>query len=101
MYHGGPKAHRHHHRHEEAPAPKGPALDLVLELNGEWHDHQRIGGVSDPNSGGNVIYLSPGVRVSVDKWSGFLSIGVPVVNDMNGVQAEPDWRVLTGVAVSF
>jgi hypothetical protein len=41
-------------------APKGPALDLVLELNGEWHDHQRIAGVNDPNSGGNVVFLSPG-----------------------------------------
>jgi hypothetical protein len=73
----------------------------VLELNGEWHDKQEIAGVKDPNSGGNVVYLSPGVRLSQDKWSGFVSIGVPVINDMNGVQAEPDWRLFSGVAVAF
>jgi hypothetical protein len=99
MYHGGPKAKHSHH--EELPPPRGPTLDLVLELNGEWHDHQRIGGVSDPNSGGNVVYLSPGFRVSMDKWSGFFSFGVPIVNDLYGVQAEPDWRILSGVSVNF
>jgi hypothetical protein len=103
MYHGGPKAHAHDHEHADEPraAPKGPALDLVLELNGEWHAHETIGGATDPNSGGNVVFLSPGLRLSYDKWSGSVSVGVPVANELNGIQAEPDWRVLTGVAVNF
>jgi hypothetical protein len=105
MYHGGPKGHgghghRHVHKHKE-PSPSGPALDLVLEFNGEWHDRQEAAGVIDPNSGGNVVYLSPGVRVSWEQWSGFASVGVPVVNHVNGVQAEPEWRLLAGVALSF
>jgi hypothetical protein len=103
MYHGGPKSHTHKHKHahEEAPASQGPALDLVLELNGEWHARQEIAGVKDPNSGGNVVLLSPGLRLSYERWSGFVSVGVPIVNDLNGLQAEPDWRVLTGVAVNY
>jgi len=105
MYHGGPKGHSHkhshNHAHEEAVAPRGPALDLVLELNGEWHARQEIAGVKDPNSGGNVVYLSPGLRLSYERWSGFVSVGVPIVNDLNGVQAEPDWRLLTGMAINF
>jgi hypothetical protein len=101
MHHGGPKPHSHKHAHEEPAAAQGPALDLVLEVNGEWHARQEIGGVEDPNSGGNVVFLSPGLRLSHERWSGFVSVGVPVVNDLNGVQAEPDWRVLTGVWVNF
>jgi hypothetical protein len=101
MYHGGPKSHAHRHKHEEAPAARGPVLDLVLELNGEWHARQAIAGVKDANSGGSVVFLSPGLRLSYETWSGFVSVGVPIVNDLNGLQAEPDWRVLTGVAVSF
>jgi Putative MetA-pathway of phenol degradation len=101
MYHGGPKARGHKHTHKEPAPPPGPALDLVLELNGEWHGHEKVAGVKEENSGGNVVYLSPGVRLSMDKWSGFVSVGIPVVNHVNGVQAEPSWRLLTGIAVSF
>jgi hypothetical protein len=100
MYHGGPKA-KHQHHHEVPPAPRGPALDLVLEVNGEWHAREVTGGVKETNSGGNVVYLSPGIRYSLDRWSAFASVGLPIVNEVNGVQAEPDWRLLTGVAVSF
>lgn len=101
MYHSGPGSHRHKHRHEEAPAPQGPALDLVLEVNGEWHARQEVAGARDPNSGGSVVFLSPGLRLSYERWSGFVSVGVPIVNDLNGLQAEPDWRLLTGVAANF
>jgi hypothetical protein len=105
MYHGGPKAKHHHgpkardHHHEEPVSPAGPTLDLVLELNGEWHDRQS--GEEGFHSGGNTIYLSPGLRLSTDKWSGFVSVGIPIVNDLNGIQPEPEWRLVTGVAFSF
>jgi hypothetical protein len=98
MYHGGPKAKHHQHR-EEPRAPSGPALDLVLEMNGEWQD--RSSGEHGVHSGGNTVYLSPGLRLSVERWSGFVSIGVPIISDLNGIQPEPEWRLLTGVAVNF
>ncbi len=88
-----------HHEHRSKRAPF--ALDLVLELNGEWHDKQYVAGVADPNSGGTTLYLSPGVRVGVDRFSGFLSVGVPIVNQHNGLQAKPDYRVLTGISASL
>lgn len=87
------------HVHQEAAA--GPALDAILELNGEWHDKQEISGETDPNTGGHVLYVSPGVRLSMDKWSAFASVGIPIVNDMNGLQAEPDWRLVSGVTMGF
>jgi hypothetical protein len=62
---------------------------------------RRSAALRTPNSGGNVVFLSPGLRLSHERWSGFVSVGVPVVNDLNGVQAEPDWRVLTDVSVNF
>jgi hypothetical protein len=99
MYHGGPKGKKHDH--EEPAAPAGPAVDLVLEVNGEWHDKQVTAGVKDANSGGTVVYLSPGVRVSVDKWSGYVSLGIPVVNEPNGIQPEPSLRIITGVSLAF
>ena len=88
----------YHANHDHSDMKKTPyTLDLVLELNGEWHDKQRIAGVPDPNSGGTTVYLSPGVRVGFDRFSSFVSFGVPVVNQHNGVQSKPDYRILTGI----
>ncbi len=101
MYHGGPRTRAGHHDHQEEPTRPRHTLDLVLELNGEWHDYQVVAGVKDANSGGNVVYLSPGLRLGYDTWSAFAAVGLPVVNQVNGVQAEPGWRLLTGVAVAF
>lgn len=98
MYHG---AGRDLKEHLHVESPSGPSLDAVLELNGEWHGRQTTAGVEDPNSGGTVVYLSPGVRLSGEAWSTFVSVGVPVLSNLNGVQAEPDYRVLSGVAVRF
>lgn len=94
--HAGPP-HGSDHTH----AHSGPNVDLILELNGEWSDNEETSGARDPNSGGNTLYLSPGVRLSQDRWSAFASVGVPVMADFNGTQPEPDLRVITGVSVGF
>lgn len=99
MYHGAGSSKDHHH--EEPVRSRGMALDLVLEVNGEWHDREKVGGVREDNSGGNVVFLSPGGRLSFDRWSSFISFGVPIINNMNGIQAEPDYRLTSGIAVSF
>jgi Putative MetA-pathway of phenol degradation len=99
MWHRGPGTHQHSHAHQETST--GPSLDLVLELNGEWHAKQVESGVTDPNSGGNVLFLGPGLRFSKDNWSSFVSVGIPIINDLNGIQAEPEVRVVTGLSVTF
>lgn len=93
--------HAHSHAHAPAKAPAAPAVDLILELNGEVHDPQQVAGETDKHSGGHTAYLSPGVRVTVDRWSAFVSAGVPVIADLNGAQAELTVRVVAGVAVAF
>jgi hypothetical protein len=92
------------HEHGPEPEPsRAPAftLDAALEVNGEWHDRERADGVKDRNSGGNTVYLSPGLRASYANASAFVSVGVPVVNHMNGLQSKPSHRVVTGLALSF
>lgn len=73
------------------------ALDALLEINGEW----MTTGVSDPNWGGNTIFISPGLRLTVDNWSSYVLVGIPIVNDYSGVQATPAWRTLVGVSAVF
>ncbi|MEQ1717325.1 MAG: transporter [Hyphomicrobium sp.] len=102
MFHGAKPHHAgdtgHGTLHSESA---GPALDLIVELNGEWHDKQEAAGEADDNSGGHTLYIAPGLRLSQDKWSAFASLGIPVANTLNGIQAEPDWRLVTGVSLGF
>ncbi len=66
----------------------------ILELNGDRQDFQKTAGLTDPNSGGNTIYISPGIRYSSGKaWNTALSIGAPIVTDLNGFQSEPEYRI--------
>lgn len=100
------ETHEHHHResHPHAHAvngKRGLAIDVALELNGEWQAKQNIAGETDPNSGGNVMFLSPGFRFTSSGWSGFALIGLPIVNDLNGVQSEPEYRLLGGFTAAF
>ena len=97
----GAHEHRHDSGHSHSHGSSSPALDLVLELNGEWQAEEETDGISDPNSGGNTIFLSPGLRMSQNKWSGFVSVGIPIVDDLNGIQSEPDWRILGGGTLLF
>jgi hypothetical protein len=86
------------HTHVESPSW---AVDLVLELNGERQEMQKIAGVQDINSGGTTVLIAPGIRVSYGSVSGFVSVGLPVVNRVNGLQSKTDYRVISGLAASF
>jgi hypothetical protein len=100
---GTPHSHHNEQRdhHEHSMSTSGLVIDAVLELNGEWQAKQTISGARDPNSGGNVVFLSPGMRVASNGWSGFVTVGLPIVNDLNGLQSEPTYRLFGGVLVGF
>ena len=97
----GPVPHRHEHPLEKIPAPPQWTVDAILELNGEWHDFETTSGVRDPNSGGHVLLLSPGLRIARGAFSGFATFGIPIVNDMNGLQSKTSYKILSGIAYAF
>ncbi len=71
---------------------------LLLELNGRWQDRAHVGGRVANNTGGHVMYLSPGIQFLLRR-NLILEGGVqvPVMNDLNGTQLAPGTRVLAGV----
>lgn len=75
----------------------------VLELNGRWQDPQKTTGLGiNPNSGGNIVYISPGIRYAGGKsWNTALSIGTPIVKDTNGYQSPPDYRITYRFVAAF
>ncbi len=67
-------------------------LNLVLEMNGEWRDRIEIDNETEQNSGGNVVYLSPGVSLTTDGWVASALAGWPVIDDLHGEQSDPEFR---------
>lgn len=100
MHHGGP-GHEAAEPHEAHDHHNGTTVEVSLGLNGDWLGEQDVAGELDGNTGGNVLYVTPGIKLTVDKWAGFVNFGVPVACDLNGIQPDPDWRLSTGVSVDF
>ena len=75
----------------------------ILELNGTWIDREKVAGrAANPNSGGNIVYISPGIRYSGGKsWNTALSIGTPIVNDISVAQTPADYRITWRFVVAF
>ena len=73
----------------------------VLELSANHYDRNRLGGVTDPNSGGFQLYLTPGLQYATRRWIADLGVKVPIVNDLNGTALEPDYSVLTSIRINF
>lgn len=95
-----PAAH-HSHGHDTSAAHRHARWDLVLEVNGERRWKNTVAGASDPNSGGDIVYLSPGLRLSWGNAGAFLSAGYPIVDDTNGVQTDVSFRLVAGVGLAF
>lgn len=74
----------------------------ILELTGEYLNHDKINGIKDPNTGGNSIYVNPGIRVNVgESISCFLGAGFPVVEKYYGTQVKSRYAVYSGIEVSL
>jgi hypothetical protein len=80
----------------------GPLWRWMLELNGQWHGRIALDGATDPNSGGVQLFVAPGLRVT---WSSglcwFASLGLPLAQNLNGVQSETSYRASTGIGFSL
>ncbi len=78
----------------------GRALDLVVELNGVWQEEHVLGGLTDRDSGGHVLWVSPGLRYTHHKpWCIYSSCGLPIAQDQNGVNREVNLRIVLGAIV--
>ena len=73
----------------------------VLELSANYYERNRLGGVTDPNSGGFQVFLTPGLQYSARRWIADLGVKVPVLNDLNGTALETDYSVLASIRVNF
>jgi len=79
-----------------------PFMLLVLEINGEHarRARQRVAPLVD--TGGNLLFFSPGIQFQPSRQLMLeIAAPVPVVRDLNGRQAQPRWGLLGGIRWLF
>ncbi len=77
-------------------------LFLTFSLDGEFRGQEREDGAVDPNSGGHVVYASPGIQVFVTPaFSLEFSYQQAVLHNLYGQQLGEDYRLLSGVQILF
>ena len=75
---------------------------LIAETNGNWIEKPKVGNHREENEGGTLIYLSPGIRLIVNKkWVTNLSVGLPAIHDLNGRRQPPNIRLILGITRIF
>ena len=60
-----------------------------------------MGGDRVSDSGGNMLFLSPGVQLAAKRLILEASIQLPVAQDWNGPQLETDWVAVLSLRVPF
>ena len=74
-----------------------PSVLLVLELNGEHVRRARLNGVQLPDTGGNLLFFSPGIEFIVSNRLVLeFSSPIPVGRDLNGSQIKPSSSFIIG-----
>lgn len=72
-----------------------------VEFDGIYSWKNRVDGVIDPNSGGNVAYLTPSLWASSERWIFQLGAGYPVIQHLFGSQERKYLLLAFDVGVSF
>ena len=89
------------HTHQHVDTTNEIKWDVSFEVNGETRRENRISGELEENSGGTTVYLSPGVKISAGNFSGFISFGIPIIENNKGTQTDVDSRIVAGLSFAL
>lgn len=76
-------------------------VNLVLELNGEHARKDKSNEDIVKDSGGNTLFLSPGLQFAAKRWVLETSLQLPIIQDLNGDQIETDYTIVTSLRLTF
>jgi len=74
---------------------------LVAEANGIFSQKGKLNGMTIDDSGGNIIFLSPGIQFATKRYILEASIQLPIIQDLNGNQVETDFVLTAGFRVNL
>ena len=83
-------------------APRAPQFFAVLGVNGEARGKEKVDGATEDNSGGNTLYLAPGIQLTLaPHWVFDLTYQAAVSHDLRGTQLGETSKTVGGVTYLF
>lgn len=79
----------------------GWLLAWMTEIDGTYMQRNRIVGAIDPNSGGNVVYVTPSFWASTKKFIFQLGAGLPVTQNLYGNQTRETYLLVANLGWSI
>lgn len=76
-------------------------FNWLLELDGTYYEKNKINRVTDLDSGGNVVYLTPSLWFSNKHLIFQIGVGFPVIQKLNGFQNKYSYVIATNVGWTF
>ncbi|WP_461480653.1 transporter family protein [Porticoccus sp.] len=73
----------------------------VLELNWLHQGKNHINGQDDPDSGGDILWLSPGLQYVTKRWVVEALVQKPISQNLNGAMLENEVIVTTSFRIKF
>jgi hypothetical protein len=73
----------------------------VLEGNLIYQDNNKIGGVTDANSGGTTLYIAPGLQYVTKRWVLEAIVQLPTLQNLNGTALGDDFIFRSGFRMNF
>lgn len=65
----------------------------MVEFDGTYTEKDKVHGTTDPNSGGNIILLTPSIWLSSARWILQLGISLPIMQQMNGTNPKVRYSI--------
>jgi Putative MetA-pathway of phenol degradation len=80
----------------------GMQFSLFTEINHQYIGKDEESGSRNSNTGGDIVYVTPGVRAGFNKRIGLIfAPSVPISTSMNGNQLKPDFRITSSLVIRF
>ncbi len=83
------------------PSPKEWIYAWMMEFDGTYSWKNKIQSLRDPNSGGNVILMTPSLWASSERVVMQFGVGVPVVQHLFGDQRKYHYSLILNVGYTF
>lgn len=71
----------------------------ILELNGLYQNKIKVGDHYEKNTGGHILYLSPGLKYTYQRFTPYVSVGIPIYQHINGEHPKISYRALAGFLI--